>query len=104
MPAGGVWLEAGAASGPGNTKGPNMRKLVIAAALAATVALGGCTTGQGALVGGATGAAVGGLTTGTAGGAIVGAGVGAIAGAILVESSRGWCTYRYRGKLYRDRC
>ncbi|HMN85290.1 MAG TPA: hypothetical protein PKA74_04810 [Bauldia sp.] len=81
-----------------------MRKFVIAAVLTASVALTGCTTGQGALVGGATGAAVGGLTTGTAGGAIVGAGVGAIAGAILVEATGGWCTYRYRGKLYRERC
>jgi hypothetical protein len=81
-----------------------MRELLIAGVLSAGVALGGCTTGQGALVGGATGAAVGGLATNSAGGAIVGAGIGAIAGAILVESANGWCTYRYRGKLYRDRC
>ena len=52
----------------------------------------------------APGAVVGAATTNSLGGAIVGAGIGAIAGAILVESANGWCTYRYKGKLYRERC
>jgi hypothetical protein len=56
------------------------------------------------VVGGATGAAVGGLATGTWGGALVGGAVGALAGAVLVESANGWCTYRYKGKTYRERC
>jgi hypothetical protein len=38
-----------------------MRKTSIAVAICGSLALGACTTGQGALVGGATGAAVGGL-------------------------------------------
>jgi hypothetical protein len=81
-----------------------MKTLPLVLTVCAGVALGGCTTSQGALVGGATGAAIGGLATDSVGGAIVGAGIGAFAGAALVESSRGWCTYRYRGRLYRERC
>ena len=81
-----------------------MKTHLVALTLISGMALAGCTTSQGALVGGATGAAVGGLATNSVGGAIVGAGVGALAGAVLVESSKGWCTYRYRGKTYRERC
>jgi surface antigen len=81
-----------------------MRKSLVALTLISGIALAGCTTSQGALVGGATGAAIGGLATDSVGGAIVGAGVGALAGAILVESSKGWCTYRYNGRTYRERC
>jgi hypothetical protein len=81
-----------------------MRSTLVVLTLISGMALAGCTTPQGALVGGATGAAVGGLATDSVGGAVVGAGVGAFAGAALVESSRGWCTYRYRGRLYRERC
>lgn len=81
-----------------------MRRSLIALAAAGGIALAGCTTGQGALVGGATGAAVGGYATDSIEGAIIGAGVGALAGAVLVESSRGWCTYRYKGRTYRERC
>jgi hypothetical protein len=81
-----------------------MRSMLLALTVC-SVALSGCTTGQGALVGGATGAAIGGLATDSVGGAIVGAGVGALAGAVLVESSKGgWCKYRYRGRIYRERC
>jgi hypothetical protein len=78
--------------------------IVIAAVAASGIALSACTTGQGALVGGATGAAIGGLATDSFGGALVGGAVGALAGAILVESSNGWCTYRYKGRTYRERC
>jgi outer membrane lipoprotein SlyB len=69
-----------------------------------TLAVSACTTSQGAIVGGVTGAAVGGLATNSVGGAILGAGVGALAGAILVESTNGRCTYRYKGRLYHERC
>jgi surface antigen len=78
--------------------------MVIAAVAASGIALSACTTGQGAVVGGATGAAVGGLATGSWGGALVGGAIGALAGAVLVESSGGYCTYRYKGKTYREKC
>jgi hypothetical protein len=78
--------------------------IVIAAVAASGIALSACTTGQGALVGGATGEAIGGLATDSFGGALVGGAVGALAGAILVESSNGWCTYKYKGRTYRERC
>ncbi len=81
-----------------------MRMMVIAAVAASGIALSACTTGQGAVVGGATGAAVGGLATGSWGGALVGGAIGALAGAVLVESSGGYCTYRYKGKTYREKC
>lgn len=81
-----------------------MKQLVVVAALCSTLAVGACTTSQGALVGGITGAAVGGLATNSVGGLIVGAGIGALAGAILVESTNGFCTYRYKGRLYKERC
>ena len=55
--------------------------------------------------GGVLGAAIGGLGTNSVGGAIVGGAVGALAGAVLVNHlNNGYCTYRYKGKLYRDRC
>jgi surface antigen len=80
------------------------RKMSIAMALCSALALTACTTGEGALVGGATGAAIGGLATDSVGGALVGAGVGALAGAVLIESSNNRCTYRYRGRIYHERC
>ena len=76
--------------------------LVITAGMALGVA--GCTTQQGALVGGATGAVIGGVATNSFGGAIVGGAIGALAGAVLVQQTNGMCTYRYKGKLYRERC
>ena len=79
-----------------------MKKTVIV--LAAGMALAGCTTQEGALVGGATGAAIGGLASNSVGGAIVGSAVGALAGAVLVSQSANTCTYRYRGRLYREPC
>jgi hypothetical protein len=81
-----------------------MRSYALILTACAGIALGGCTTGQGALVGGATGAVVGGLASDSVAGAIVGGGIGALAGAVLVESTRGTCTYRYRGRLYREPC
>ena len=84
-----------------------MRKTVLAVAAVSCLSLGiaGCTTTEGALGGGAIGAAIGGVATHSVGGAIVGGGIGALAGAVLVNHhNNGWCTYRYHGKLYRDRC
>lgn len=81
-----------------------MKTTIIATTLA-TMMLVGCTTQEGALFGGATGAAVGGLATSSVGGAVVGGAIGALAGAVLVErSNNGWCTYRYQGRLHRERC
>ncbi len=66
-----------------------MRNLILIGVVCSALGVASCTTAE-------QGAAVG--------GAIIGAGVGALAGAVLVESKRGWCTYRYHGRLYRERC
>jgi hypothetical protein len=82
-----------------------MRNTVLALAASGAIALSGCTTNQAILGGAAGGAAIGAVATHTVGGAIVGAGIGALAGAILVSHhNNGWCTYRYHGKVYTDRC
>ena len=82
-----------------------MRKFALAIAAAGAIALTGCTTSEGIFGGAVAGAAVGGVATRSIPGAIVGAGIGALAGAILVtKHNDGWCTYRYNGQLYRDRC
>ncbi len=82
-----------------------MKKIALALALCGSVAVAGCSTTEGAVGGAVAGAAVGGLATNSVPGAIIGAGIGALAGAVLVESHNdGWCTYRYNGQLYRDRC
>lgn len=74
--------------------------------LVAGLTLAGCATPEqeGALFGGAAGAAIGGIAGNSVGSAIVGGAVGALAGALLVHSQRGWCTYRYKGKYYKERC
>ncbi len=84
-----------------------MRKTVLAVAAVSALSLGiaGCTTTEGALSGAGIGAALGGIATSSVGGAVVGAGIGALAGAVLVNHlNDGWCTYKYHGKYYRDRC
>ena len=82
-----------------------MKNLVLVGAVCCALGVAGCTeTEKGAAFGGIAGAAVGGAASGSVGGALLGAGIGALAGAVLVESSRGWCTYRYQGRLYRERC
>jgi hypothetical protein len=82
-----------------------VRNLLFAGLAAGTLALGGCTSQEAVFGGALTGAAVGGLATNSVGGAIIGAGIGGLAGAVLVQHQRdGWCTYRYHGRLYRDRC
>ena len=82
-----------------------MRKTIIA--VAAVMALAGCTTAeQDATVGGLAGAGLGALATGDAGGAIVGGVVGAASGVLLGKATRtGWCRYRDRyGRIYEARC
>ena len=84
-----------------------MRKTVLAVAAVSALSLGiaGCTTTEGAMSGSVIGAAIGGFGTSSVGGAVVGAGIGALAGAVLVKHMNdGWCTYKYKGHYYRDRC
>jgi hypothetical protein len=81
-----------------------MKAAVVVVTAGMALGVAGCTTQQGAIVGGATGAVVGGAATGTFGGAVVGGAIGALAGAILVQETNGVCTYRYKGRLYRERC
>jgi len=82
-----------------------MNKTILALAVASSVALTGCTTNEAIFGGAVAGAAVGGVATRSIPGAIIGAGVGALAGAILVDRyPDGICTYRYKGRLYQDRC
>lgn len=87
-----------------------MKKLMIAAALALTLA--GCQTARedramsGALIGGGTGALVGGLAGRSAGAAVAGGVIGAAAGAIIADATRpGYC-YRVNryGRRHYFRC
>jgi len=82
-----------------------MRKTILA--VAAMMALAGCTTAENdAALGGAAGAVIGGLATGDAGGAIIGGVVGAASGVLIGKATRqGWCRYRdNRGRIYEARC
>ena len=82
-----------------------MKKIIIA--LAATMAIAGCTTTEQNVAGGAVvGAAGGGLATGRVGGALAGAVIGgAAAGLIGRATQRGECRYRdERGRIYIARC
>lgn len=82
-----------------------MKKLVLA--LAAIMALAGCTTAeQDAGLGAVGGAVVGGIVSGDAGGAVVGGIVGAASGVLIGKATRtGWCRYRDRnGQIYEARC
>lgn len=82
-----------------------MRKTIFA--IAAMMALAGCTTAENdAALGGLAGAAIGGLATGDAGGAIIGGVGGAVAGVLIGKATRdGWCRYRdSRGRIYEARC
>lgn len=82
-----------------------MKKIAIA--LAAMVALAGCTTAENdAALGGVAGAIVGGVVTGDAGGAVVGGVVGAASGVLLGAATRkGECRYRdRRGRIYIADC
>ena len=82
-----------------------MRKTILA--VAAMMALAGCTTAeQDATVGGLAGAGIGALATGDAGGALIGGAVGAVSGVLIGKATRsGWCRYRDRhGRIYEARC
>lgn len=77
-------------------------------AIAATLAVAGCTaTERGAVTGGAIGAAAGAIVADDdLEGAIVGGAIGAVAGAVIGRASEpGFCVYEdNRGRRYRDRC
>jgi hypothetical protein len=82
-----------------------MRKTIFA--VAAMMALAGCTTAENdATLGGLAGAGIGALATGDAGGAIIGGVVGAASGVLIGKATRtGWCRYRDRnGRIYEARC
>ena len=82
-----------------------MRKTMFA--VAAMMALAGCTTAENdATLGGLAGAGIGALATGDAGGAIIGGVVGAASGVLIGKATRtGWCRYRDRnGRIYEARC
>ncbi len=84
-----------------------MRRTMMAMAAVSALSLGiaGCTTHRRRAERRRVGAALGGVATNSVGGAIIGAGIGALAGAVMVNhQNNGWCTYRYHGRLYRDRC
>jgi hypothetical protein len=75
-----------------------MKKILIVAAMALTLA--GCETARqdrvagGALIGGGTGALIGGLASNSVGGAVAGGVIGAAAGAIIADATRpGRCYY-----------
>jgi hypothetical protein len=87
-----------------------MKKIMIAAALALTLA--GCQTARqeralgGALIGGGAGALIGGLAGRSTGAAVAGGVIGAATGAIIADATRpGRCYYVTRsGKRRYVRC
>jgi len=82
-----------------------MNKLIIAAVLASSVGLAGCSTDEGIFGGALAGGVIGGAATNSVAGAAIGAGIGALAGAIYISNQHnGWCTYKYKGNYYRDHC
>jgi hypothetical protein len=81
-----------------------MKKLLIAAVAASSIGLAGCTSDQAIFGGAVTGAAIGGVATNSVGGAVVGAAIGGLAGAVLVQHQGTWCTYKYKGRYYKERC
>jgi len=74
-------------------------------ALAAVVALSGCTsTERDVGVGTAAGAIIGGIADGGRG-ALIGAGAGALGGLLVRNLRNGYCQYRDRhGRIYTARC
>jgi Prokaryotic membrane lipoprotein lipid attachment site len=82
-----------------------MRKVVLLAVMALTLA--GCQTARedrilgGSLIGGGTGALIGGLAGGTAGAAVAGGLAGAAAGAIIADTTRPGRCYYYSRHGYR---
>lgn len=80
-----------------------MRKMIVA--LAAIIALSGCTTTErDVTVGTAAGAIIGGIADGGTG-ALIGAGAGALGGLLVRNLRNGYCEYRdRRGRIYTARC
>lgn len=80
-----------------------MRMFIIA--VAAVVALSGCTSTEKDLsIGTAAGAVIGGIAGGGKG-ALIGAGVGAVGGLLVRNLRNGKCEYRNsRGQIYVARC
>ncbi|MBB6010727.1 lipoprotein [Aquamicrobium sp. NLF2-7] len=81
-----------------------MRKIIVA--LAAIVALSGCTTTeQDVGVGAVAGAAIGGIAGGTKG-ALIGTAVGAGSGLLVRNLRNGYCQYRDPNtrRIYTARC
>lgn len=80
-----------------------MRKIIIA--MAAVVAVSGCTSTEENVVGGGLiGAGIGGLVGGGKG-ALIGAAVGAGSGLLVRRLQNGRCKYRDRhGNIYIARC
>ncbi|MEI5681623.1 lipoprotein [Mesorhizobium sp. CGMCC 1.15528] len=80
-----------------------MRKMIIA--LAAVVALSGCTsTERDVGIGAGAGAIIGGIAGGGRG-ALIGAGAGALGGLLVRNLRNGYCQYRDRhGRIYTARC
>lgn len=81
-----------------------MRKIILA--MAAVVAVSGCsTTEKDVGAGAAIGAVAGGLITGNAKGALVGAAVGGASGLLVRNLRNGYCEYRdNNGNLYTAKC
>jgi YMGG-like Gly-zipper len=83
-----------------------MKKIILFALLAMTVA--SCSqTEKGAALGAGSGAIIGGLVSGDVRGAAVGAAIGGVAGAVIgnVSEQPGQCYYRDRyGNRYIDAC
>lgn len=76
-------------------------------AMAAAMALAGCTTAQQDVgVGAAVGATAGAIISGDVEGALVGGAVGALAGYLITKQRDGRCLYRDRrtGERYVTRC
>lgn len=80
-----------------------MRMFIIA--VAAIVALSGCTSTEKDLsIGTAAGAVIGGIAGGGKG-ALIGAGAGAVGGLLVRNLRNGKCEYRNsRGQIYTARC
>jgi hypothetical protein len=84
-----------------------MRNVLFA--VAAMIAVTGCTTAEKtAVVGSAAGAAIGGIAGESWEGAAIGAAAGAVGGYLIgrVADRPGYCRYRdqYSGRVYVERC
>lgn len=80
-----------------------MKKVILA--LAAVVAISGCTTTERDVATGAGVGAVAGAIVGGGRGAVVGTAVGAASGLLVRNLRNGYCEYRNsRGQIYTARC